>query len=330
MPTSYSWTILQPVGPPFPPDALAQPITAQIDENILIASPNDITDTTRNDNFLPSYDNNLWISTIFGTTSTQATSDGLIINLFKDDDGSSFELLSEDAYVSGDLLFEYEIKSPLLTTISDSIDTYPGSGILYFVDVPTNSITYAGLEMLFTGTGNTLTIKRSLLPGINGHQISVVHLVDGRFAGGANYLTTDKRGVLRLIKHENVIAALYNDQLLMYSDSNEDTTFQVRLFSTTEDNSEYLSVKYKDYQSTTGVMLGNAPILNKSLVSDRRISGTIPESKQVGLVDINIFNHSGLINTTSNGFEYPLILGQHIFGNNRLSANVQNDEVVRN
>ncbi len=298
-----------PAPPPAPTSLLVQPSTTFIGNPILVASTSGtITDTSRDDSFISGFDSLKWSETIVGTVDTSGAN-GLTIELHKNG-ASSLTLTSIDAYLSGDISLDYDL-------LSD-----------YMSDQPVDEIVYVGLQMAFVG-GNTFTIKRKIHPGFNGQSIQAEFLSDGNFAGGANVLTTQSSGSFRLIKHNNVIAAIHDGELVFSTTINATNNFSVKLFSTTNGQNGYLKARYKAYRSTTGILFGTSPLVDRTLSSTSRILGNIPYSSSIGLVDVQSFNHNGITGELVDGFEYPLILGQALSNNAGVNGHVQNDVSIR-
>lgn len=290
---------------------LVQPYSDYVGNQLTIASAGcDLTDPSRNDKFNLSTPNTLlWNVFNTGVYNTSQNS-GLVVELNKVVGGSSYTLSSKSEYISGDVSLTYDILSNFLA------------------DSPINEINYVTLEMQFDPS-NKLSIGRRLLPGINGHHINVTYTKNGVYAGGANVLTKSGSDKIRLIRHGTVVAALYNDQVLLYNNTHQSNNFTVKVYSSTNSQNEYVKVKYKSYVSSTGIMVANTPMYSKMLETNERIVGIIPATTYVGVADVLSFNHWGLRGIADDAFEYPLVLMRTLSPNDGVMGNIQTDPILR-
>ncbi len=293
--------------PPVPVSLFVQPKIGLVNDPILIASVNSMRDASRDDDFSAGFDVLKWTDTIYGTVTTGG---GLTVELNKSMAGSSFSLDSIDTYVSGDVSMSYEILSE------------------YLSDVPAGEIVYVGMAMNFVN-GNSLTIKRKLQPGFNGHSIQVEYIADGVFTSGATILSNAAEGSFRLIKHNSTLAAVADGILIFSMVTNPAGDFNVEVFSTTNGLSEYAKVAYKAYKSNMGILFGSVPMIVSSAPTATRILGSVPRNSVTGSVDVQTFNHTGETGVATDGFEYLLVLGQKLSGSAGFNGYIQNDSSIR-
>lgn len=267
-------------------------------------------DTTRDDDFSAgSVDLGLWSVTTTGIF-TAITGAGLDIELRKNSGGSSYQLDSNQSYISGDISITYKILSQLVT------------------NNPASSLIYASLELIFNST-TKFRISRTITPGINGHQVLVELIIDNISRGSASHLTTDTMGQLRLIKVGGNFTAIYNSIILFHAINVPLNDFTVRLLADTNGQSDFLKTKFSYYRSNPGVLIGDMPIHQISLITKDRINGMAPISNQSGLVDVIVFNHDGVLGALSPGFEYPLIAGTSLSPNGGMIGTIQGDSILR-
>ncbi len=290
---------------------LVQPVLALPHSAVLIAAiSGTLVDTTQDDDFSAGPDVGLWSA--MSTNASDIVDGGNLVTLHKNASGASYSLTSIIDYVSGDISVEYDIESE------------------FMADEPTTEITYIALQMLFA-TGETLVIKRMSHANFGGHQIRVVYTRLDGYSGGATFQTTASTGKLRLIRHGMVIAAVKDDDTepMFLSSTESAGDFNVQIFSSTNSANEYCTVRYRDFKSSTGVLFGDAPMVDNPTITAYRVIGTVPASDYVGDVDVIAFNHDGEIGMADSGFTFPLVEGQALSANDGLHATVQADSVIR-
>lgn len=299
-------------GPVTVADLLVQATNRHIGSTVVVSGiGSTLVDTSRDDLFPgPLLDVIRWGQALSGSVDVSLAT-GVTATLHKRGVASSWLIQTVPTYTSADVSVSYEIQST------------------FNADTVVSTLTYAALEY-FVSSNTKITISRVLNPGTFGHQIIVRHINGGAELGRATLASTTKRGTFRIIKHANILTVMHDDVVLLESKSaTVGASGIIKIYANTGTDNAYISTKFTNYRSTTGVLFGDRPMLIKSVQRGDKIVGLIPYNSTSGAVDVLVFNHSGLIGSRTAGFIYPLVEGVALTSSDGVHATVQNDNVLR-